>query len=124
MEVKIYLRSIVNGGKHRLAMFDSNRNGDIDELITVAEPGAKIIWKLDCLSGIKSIKTIYSKTIDGEHQIFKTNPKKLLLSRGFSLQLLEGAIGEEAYAIDYILCDDSKWTTDPVIRVPPPPTKT
>jgi hypothetical protein len=105
-------------------MYDSNRSGDIDNLLTVVEAGATIIWSLDCHSGIKSIKRIYSK--EGKRNVFKSDPRKQLLCKGFKLQLSE-ELGEteqeEAYAIDYILCDDSKWTTDPVIRVPPPPTK-
>ena len=117
--VTIYLRSVEQKERKRLAMFDSNRNGDIDNLITEVEAGATIIWKLDCLSGIKSITKIYSKT--GKRNIFKSDPRKLLFSKGFKLQLTKDAEGEEAYAIEYILCDDTKVTIDPVIRVPPPP---
>jgi hypothetical protein len=116
--VTIYLRSLEQKERKRLAMFDSNRNGDIDNLITEVESGAAIIWKPDCLSGIKSITRIYSKT--GKRNIFKTDPRKLLFSRGFRLQLTKDAEGEEAYAIEYILCDDTKVTIDPVIRIPPP----
>ena len=39
MMVKIYLRSIVNEGKNSLAMFDSNRDGDIDNLTTEVDAG-------------------------------------------------------------------------------------
>lgn len=121
MIVKIYLRSILIDGKIRLAMFDSNRGGDIDNLTTMVEAGATIIWKLDCLSGIKSIYKIYSK--NGKRNVFKSDPEKQLLCKGFKLQLSKDAEGEEAYAIEYILCNDTILTTDPVIRVPPPPTK-
>jgi hypothetical protein len=117
--VTIYLRSVEQNGRKRLAMFDSNRNGDIDNLITEVESGAAIIWKLDCLSGIKNITKIFSKT--GKRNIFKTDPRKLLFSKGFKLQVSKDAEGEEAYAIEYILCDDTKVTIDPVIRIPPPP---
>lgn len=117
--VTIYLRSVEQEGKKRLAMFDSNRNGDIDNLITEVESGATIIWKLDCLSGIRSITKIFSKS--GKRNIFKTDPRKLMFSKGFKLQLTKDAEGEEAYAIEYILCDDTKVTIDPVIRIPPPP---
>lgn len=120
MAVKIYLRSVVIDDKYHLAMFDSNRNGDIDDLTTVVEAGETIIWQLDCLSGIKGIKKIYSK--EGSRRVFKKDPKRMLLSKGFKLQLTKDVAGEEeAYSIDYVLCDDTKWTTDPVIRVPPPP---
>lgn len=117
--VTIYLRSVEQEGKKRLAMFDSNRNGDIDNLITEVESGARIFWKLDCLSGIRSITKIFSKS--GKRNIFKTDPRKLRFSKGFMLQLTKDAEGEEAYAIEYILCDDTKVTIDPVIRIPPPP---
>jgi hypothetical protein len=117
--VTIYLRSILHKEKKRLALSDSNGNGDIDDLLTVVEPGATIYWKLDCSSGIKSITKIYSKT--GKRNVFKTDPRKLFFSKGFRLQLSKDAEGEEAYAIEYVLCDDTKVTIDPVIRVPPPP---
>jgi hypothetical protein len=116
--VTIFLRSVEQEGRKRLAMFDSNRNGDIDNLVTEVESGAAIIWKLDCVSGIRSITKIYSKT--GKRNVFKTDPVKLRFSNAFKLQLTKDAEGEEAYAIEYILCDDTKVTIDPVIRVPPP----
>jgi hypothetical protein len=117
-KVTIYLRSIEQKEKNHLAMFDSNRNGEIDNLTTLVPSGATIIWKLDFLSGIKSITRIYSKT--GKRNIFKSDPRKRLLCKGFMLQLSKDAEGEEAYAIDYILCDDTKVTIDPYIRIPPP----
>lgn len=120
MKVKIYLRSIVINGKKQLAMFDSNRAGDIDNLVTIAEPGDKIIWKPDCCSGIKSITKIFPKR--GKNTIFKKNPQKQLLCRGFEMQVpLDAERGsEEAYNIEYILCDDTKGSIDPYIRIPPP----
>ena len=117
--VTIYLRSVEQEGKKRLAMYDSNGKGDIDNLTTEVESGSAIIWKLDSFNGIKSITKIYSKT--GKRNVFKTDPKKQLFFKGFTLQLSKDAEGEEAYAIEYILCDDTKVTIDPVIRVPPPP---
>ncbi len=117
--VTIYLRSIGQKENKRLSLFDSNGNGDIDKLVTEVESGAAIVWKLDCMSGIKSITKIYSKT--GKRNIFKTDPRKLLFSKGFKLQLSKDAEGEEAYAIEYTLCDDTKVIIDPVIRIPPPP---
>ncbi len=117
--VTIYLRSIKQNGEKHLAMFDSERNGDIDNLITEVPRGASVIWKLDCCSGIKRITKIYSKT--GERNVFKVNPEKRLLCKGFKLQISEDATGEEAYAIEYIICDETKLTVDPMIRVPPPP---
>jgi len=128
--VTIYLRSIELNGENHLAMFDSNRNGAIDNLITVVPVGYTVLWKLDCLSGLRSITKIYSKT--KQHNVFKTDPKKRLLCKGFKLHISKDIFKlpiskdtkyeEEAYAIDYIRCDGKKLTTDPVIRVPPPPT--
>jgi hypothetical protein len=117
--VTIYLRSIGQKENKRLSLFDSNGNGDIDDLITEVESGAAIIWKLDGLSGIKSITKIYSKS--GKRNIFKTDPRKQLFSKAFKLQLSKDAEGEEAYTIEYVLSDDTKVIIDPVIRIPPPP---
>jgi hypothetical protein len=121
MTVKIYLRSIVHNKQNHLAMFDTNRGGDINNLTTVVpHGGAKVIWKLDCFSGIKSITKIHFKK--GEFNVFKSNPKKLLLCKGFKLLLSEEAEGEEAYTIECILSDGTELIIDPFIRVPPPPT--
>jgi hypothetical protein len=118
MAVKIYLRSIVKHGENHLAMFDSNREGDISNLTTDVPAGEQIIWKADCCSGIKRITKIASK--DGKGNIFKNDPKKLLLCKGFKLQVPDSADGKEAYSIEYILHDDTKVIIDPYIRIPPP----
>lgn len=118
--VTIYLRSFEDKGKSRLSLFDSNRNSGLDDLVTEVPAGAVIIWKLDCLSGIKNITRIYSKT--GKRNVFKSDPKKRLLLPGFYLRLTEDAEGEEAYGIDFILCDGRPLTIDPYIRVKPPQT--
>jgi hypothetical protein len=102
MMVKIYLRSIVKDKEDHLALFDTNRNGDIDKLITVVPKGAKVIWELDHCSGIKSITKIYSKK--GKRNIFKSDPKKQLLCKRFELQL----------------SDSAKVVIDPYIRIQPP----
>jgi len=117
--VKIYLRSIVKDGEKRLAMFDSNRQGDINDLRTDVPFGAKVIWKLDRCSGIKRITRIYSKETD--HLVFKSEPGKRLLCKGFELQLGEKAEGEEKYTIECVLYDDTELVIDPFLRVPPPP---
>lgn len=118
--VKIYLRSIVKDGENSLALFDSNRNGDINDLTTEVQAGATIIWKLDCCSGIKSITRIYSK--EKEHTVFKSDPRKRLLCKGFKLQLEKRAEGKEKYTIECILCDNTELIIDPYIRILPPPT--
>jgi hypothetical protein len=119
--VTIYLRSIKLNEENHLAMFDSNRNGDIDKLTTEVPAGDTVIWKLDSLSGIRSITKIYSKT--KERNVFKTDPRKRLLCKGFKLQLTNDAKGTEAYAIEYILYDGKELKTDPMIRVIPPPVR-
>jgi hypothetical protein len=118
MTVKIYLRSIVQNGENRLAMFDTNHNGDINNLTTEVPPRAKIIWKLDCFSGIEGITKIHSK--NGERNVFKSDPIKRWLCKGFKLQLSESAKGTEAYTIEYILKDETKVIVDPYIRISPP----
>lgn len=123
MTVKIYLRSIKKRGKNHLAMFDSKREGDIDKLTTDVWPGDKIVWNLDCCSGIKSITRIYPK--EGKGQIFKNDPKKLLFGRGFELLVPDFRIEKEvleAYTIEFVLCDKEKTKViiDPYIRIPPP----
>ena len=120
MTVKIYLRAIKQGDANRLALFDSNRCGDINDLTTNVYPGDTVIWKLDCCSGIKSITNIYPKKIPGD---FKVIAKPQRLCKGFKFQIEEGAKGTANYCIDFILCDKTEVTIDPYIRVLPPPPK-
>jgi len=121
--VKIYLRSIVKDEKEHLVMFDSNgdgdiSNGDINNLITKVPSGAKVIWKLDRFSRIKRITKISSKT--GAHNVFKSDPRKLLLCKGFKLRVPETkeTISEQ-YNIEYTLNDGKNKKIDPYIRVEP-----
>jgi len=140
MIVKIYLRAIVKDGmvkygiqkggrledgKDHLAMFDSNRFGAIDDLITDVPARTTIIWKLDCCSGIKSITRIYSR--EEKHTVFISEPRKRLLCKGFILRLElpeSKEVREEKYTIECRLYNGDELTIDPVIRVPPPDTKT
>jgi hypothetical protein len=123
MTVKIYLRAIKKDKKNNLALFDSNRDGDINDLYTDVNPGDKVIWKLDCCSGIKSITRIYSKEKD--HPIFKSDAKKRWLCKEFELQVPKTAVprDQEKYVIEYILHDDKKMMIDPYVRIPPPPSR-
>ena len=93
--VYIYLRSVKAEGREALALFDSNRCGAINNLVTEVPAGAKIIWRPDCCSGIKEIVSIRSKS--GKGNVFTTDPKKKLLCRGLILQLAKTAEGEEEY---------------------------
>jgi hypothetical protein len=119
MTVKIYLRAIVKDKKNCLALFDSNRNGDIDNLVTDVNIGDTIVWESDCCSGIKSITRIYSK--EDKHPIFKKEPKKRVLCKGFELQVPDDAEKDvpEKYTIECILEDNSELIIDPYVRVPP-----
>ena len=122
MTVKIFLRSILHGETKSLALFDSNRKGAIDDLTTEVPAGATIIWKLDCCSGIRSITSVHYSSETG-HTVFLREPKKRFLCKEFILKLdleEEKEARKETYTIEYILCDDTKVTIDPVIRVPPP----
>jgi hypothetical protein len=127
--VKIYLRSVEQNGEKHLAMFDSNHIGAIDDLITDVHPGDEIIWKLDCLSGIKSITRIYRTKKKGDANVFKYHdPRKRLFCKGFKhhvpMDVKVGTKEEEildAYAIEYIPWDSEvPVTIDPYIRIPPP----
>ena len=125
MIVKIYLRSIVREKEKYLGLYDSNGNVAINDLVTDVLPGATIIWKLDCRSGIKSIARIYSEA--KAHPIFKSEPEKRLLCEEFKFQVEEGLVLtpgkdiQEKYTIKCILYDNTELIIDPVIRVPPPP---
>jgi hypothetical protein len=116
--VKIYLRSIVSDKTNQLLLFDSNRNGAVNDLVTIASAGSTITWKLDRRSGIKKIIRIYSKT--GKGNVFHREPRRFYLFNIFSLKLSSKAEGEEAYSIDYLLCDKTRVTIDPTIKIPPP----
>jgi hypothetical protein len=111
----IYLRSIEQGDRFRLAMFDTNRNGAIDDLTTVVHPGDTVVWKLDQKSGIKAIKQISAKTTKGT--IFSKEPVKKLFCRHFVLHIPKDARGEEAYLIEYVLYNGKTLTLDPYIRI-------
>jgi len=117
-KTSIYLRSIKIDGKNHLAMYDSNGDGGIDDLVTTTPRGSKVEWTTDSNSGIKKITKIYSKS--GKRNVFKKDPAKKFLSNALEMDIEKDAEGEEAYAIDYILNDGTKNSIDPVIKIPPP----
>ena len=121
MKVNIYLRAIVQNGENRLALFDTNRNGDINNLTTDVHAGDIVIWKPDSCSGIKSITKIYSKK--GDRNVFITDPIKRWLCKGFKFQVPKSAKDKEAYTIEYILSNETKVIIDPYIRIVPPDPK-
>jgi hypothetical protein len=117
-KVKIYLRSIVADEQNQLMMFDSNRNGAINNLATTVLAGSTIVWKLDRKNGIKRIERIYSKT--GKGPVFMTEPHRTWICKSFVLKTSRDAEGEEAYSIDLILCNNSRLTIDPIIIIKHP----
>jgi hypothetical protein len=123
MPVNIYLRAIKRGNKDYLAMFDSNRNGAINKLTTVAKPGNTIYWKLDRQSGIERITRIYSK--QAKRIIFEIEPRSL--RHVFILRIPRGInkgwkkAHKEKYFIECILKNKEPLKIDPYIKIPPPP---
>ncbi|NBC83510.1 MAG: hypothetical protein GVY19_09020 [Bacteroidetes bacterium] len=118
-KIKIYLRSVNNDNEKRLALFDTERNGAIDELVTYANPGDLIIWKLDNCSNIKTIDSIFPKLKDGK--IFRGgNPKKGNRGKTWKYRIPKDAEGDEAYGIGYTIGDGTSHIVDPQIRIKPP----
>jgi hypothetical protein len=130
-KVKIYLRSVESRpveispgsqkGKNCLALYDSNRNGAIDDLLTDVQPGSVVIWQLDRCSGIRNITRVYA---ENKSNIFRTEPRKRWICNGFKLNVSKDAEESkvcEKYYIEYIPCNSKEPVTiDPYLRVPPP----
>ncbi len=124
MPVTIYLRAIKCGSNDHLAMYDSNRAGAIDDLITIVNPGYTIYWKKDRQSGIKKINKIYSS--QEERVVFSHHPTRV--NDGFKLHVLWGINKgrtrpiKEKYFIECTLTDhNTLLKIDPFIKIPPPP---
>ena len=99
-------------------LFDTNRNGAINDLVTTVPAGSKIVWRRDRRSGIKRLLSVYPKSKDSK--IFRNEPRRCWFFNIFWMKVPKDVEGEEAYNIDYLLCDKKKVTIDPIIRVPPP----
>jgi hypothetical protein len=120
MIVTIYLRAILKDKRNCLAMFDTNRKGDINNLETVVAPGSKIVWELDSLSGIRHISRIWSR--EKKSKIFSGILTEKSPER-FTLQIPDSSESVlEAYVIEYVLDDEenTKIIIDPYIRIEPP----
>lgn len=118
-KIKIYLRSVNNDNEKRLALFDTERNGAINDLTTIAHPGDVIIWKLDKCSGIKNITNIFPKEKEGK--VFRgENPERGFLGKRWKYRIPKDAEGDEAYGIEYTICDGTRLVVDPHIKVKPP----
>lgn len=118
-KINIYLRSVKRNGKKELALFDDERNGDIDNLVTEARPGDTIIWKKDTLSGIKGIASIYSKE-EGKKILIDLPKGNDKVKKEWKYKIPKDAEGEESYGIIYVLDDGTKLDIDPKIKVLPP----
>ena len=119
-KTKIYLRAIKQEQRDALALFDSNRQGAINNLITEVPAGSRIVWNPDRCSGIKKIVRIYSKF--EKRNVFLKDPRRKLICRGFVLQLPKDikAGEEEEYGIEYINNSGEKISIDPLIKITPP----
>ncbi|MFW5657437.1 MAG: hypothetical protein ACOC31_00915 [Bacteroidota bacterium] len=116
--VKIFLRSILQDKKSKVALFDTNRGGGIDDLVTEVVAGSTVIWKPDYRSGIKEITRVYAK--EGKGDFFGEFPRKMVLGRGVALKTPDDVKGEVVYGIDYIACDGRKLSVDPILKMIPP----
>ena len=100
-------------------LFDSNRNGAVNNLVTEVPAGSTVIWRRDRCSGIQKILRVYPKKDKGS--IFVTEARKRLFLNVYVLRIPKSAKGEESYNIDYRLRDKTEVTIDPTLKVPPPP---
>jgi len=116
--IKIYLRAVVVKEKNELMMFDTDRNGAINDLITIAHPGQLIIWKLDTCSGISKLLNIKPK--DNAGNIFRKEPKRGWFNSICIKIPKDAKPGDEMYGIECQLHDKTKIYIDPLIRIPPP----
>jgi hypothetical protein len=123
--VKIFLKSIqrdsLNGKENCLAMRDSNGNTGINDLETVVDGGSKVFWELEPQSGIKGITKIWVKDAQPNGKVFKNEPKKIFLKKGFQVDVVNSDVELiEKYNIKYIMDDGTDMIIDPFIKIPPP----
>ena len=119
-QVKIYLRSIEQDGQQRLSLFDTNRDGGFDDLVTEVEGGTTIIWALDKDSGISAVNSVESKNPKGDFIDF--NPKKRIFCKGFKFCVPRvKEAGEIKYDIKYTPSGSKELLSiDPTIKIKPP----
>lgn len=122
MKVKIYLRYIEKDGKPSLSLYDSEGNGGIDHLTTVAKQGSTVYWLLDCKSNINNVLDVYAKDKDAGWKLIERGPKKLFLCKGFKVKIPKDAPeGTIEYGIIVKLCNGKELDVDPALYIPPPP---
>jgi hypothetical protein len=122
MKVKIYLRYIKHDGKPSLALYDSEGNGGIDHLKTVAKQGSTVYWLLDCKSNIKDVLDVYAKDKEAGWELIRNEPKKNVICRGFKVHIPKDApAGTIDYGIIVKLCNGEEFPVDPMLVIPPPP---
>ena len=118
---KIYLRTIVNNDDTKLSLFDSDGQGDINNLVTVGEAGGRIVWRPDVFSGIKRIVSIYPK-LKNDTKLFKHELKRSRFNRNqLSLKIPKDFHGKEEYGIIFETRDGRIIDVGPHIIVPEPP---
>ena len=120
---------IEEGQLKKLALYDTNGQGGIDDLKTTVYAGNTVYWSLDNLSGIKEVKSVYAKDesklkfkIDpgqGDSDI-KFNPKHKIFSKGFKWKIPKGTEGVVKYGIKFIDYTGEEIDIDPEIIMPPP----
>ncbi len=118
-KVTIYLRMIEEGETKKLALYDTNGQGGIDDLTTTVYAENTVYWSLDNMSGIKEINSVYAK--DKSKQKINFNPKRKTYSKGFKWKIPKGTQGDVKYGIKFIDHSGEEIDIDPVIVVPPPP---
>ena len=132
-KVRIYLRSLLvpkdlekKAKKekvdviNKLLLFDSNRNGAVNDLVTKVYSGDLIIWKLDRCSGIRKITKITPKEGKEEEHWKKIKPR--LICEGFIMRAPDvEEITEFPYNIEYLPYGKGKDPViiDPTIRIYP-----
>ncbi len=117
--VKIYLRIIEQDKEKKLSLYDTHRNGGINDLVTYVVRGGTVYWLPDCNSNIKEIVSIFPKKNDWK--LLKTKPRKLKFCKGIKVKIpFDAPAGDEAYGIECISTTGDKIVIDPVLKIPPP----
>ena len=123
---------IEEGKRKKLALYDTNGQGGVDDLKTTVYGGNTVYWSLDNLSGIKEVKSVYAKdesklefVIKPKEQRpdkeIKFNPKRKTFSKGFKWAIPAGVKGTVKYGIKFIDYTGEEIDIDPELDIPPPP---
>ena len=118
-KVIIYVKAVEKNDGMHLEMYDSNDTTKVvDTLVTIVEPGTKVIWKLAENSGIKRIKKIGPKE---RGEIIIGDANRILFFNRFKLKIPDNEIKpstEEKYDIVFVDKKDKKETPiDPYLKI-------